>query len=211
MIDLEAIGSRLFSTNPQPNAVLDIPAEPIGGGPLPAPVAADEDPATCIEVEPESLAERLFGDDGTPPTDGNYLPIIGSVFDELDRQARSDGVDEDLAAIAEGRQAVNTTLQELGVGAPAAQELSIALAGFHHSPVSDDGIEAANERGHKHLQDFWGRKYDQNLAHARAGYQAAIKRVPWLKDEIENGAGSDPAVIKHFASIGRRMAGKARR
>lgn len=189
-----SLAERLYGKPAQEQAKQEAPAT------LPPTQPADE--------EPETLAERLFDGGGTPPPDGDYLPQISGVFDDLSRRARLEGADDDLASIEAGRAVVNTTLQDLGVGAPAAQELSIALAGFHHAPASDERLEAMNERTHQELRDSWGRKYDANLAYARAGYLEAVKRVPWLKAEIENGSGSVTGVINHFAAIGRRLARK---
>lgn len=170
-----------------------------------APIEASD------EAEAESFAERLYPEDGTPPEGGDYGPLVNDAFDTLERQERQapELSEENLVALREGRQQVQATLQEFGVGAPGAKELSGTFARYRELPMSDEALAVANVRCVQELQEAWGSKYAQNLAFAKAAYQEASKRIPWLAAEGENGAGSDPRVIKQFAAIGRRLAKRA--
>lgn len=153
--------------------------------------------------ESESLGDRLY-DGGEPPADGNYSPLLRDAFDRLEVEEREDA--EHLEAIAQGRQQVHEALAELGVGTAATRELTATFSGYRREPLPDDALSELGHRTEVALREQWGKHYDRNVAYARTAFDAALKRAPWLAQEVDSGAGNDAAVVRHFATIGRRMA-----
>jgi hypothetical protein len=101
---------------------------------------------------------------------------------------------------------VVATLREWGVGGPATRELSAAMASYRREPQSEEAMGETGARTEARLRETWGRNYERNVQFARDAFNAACKRMPWLAEEMDNGAGNDATVIQHFARIGRRMA-----
>ncbi len=153
--------------------------------------------------EEDSPGERMY-DGGEPPADGNYDPLIRQAFGPLEVEERDNP--ENMAAIAQGREQVVETLREWGVGAPATRELSATFAAYRREPQSEEAMGETGARTEARLRETWGRNYERNVQFARAAFNAACQRMPWLAGEMDNGAGNDAAVIQHFARIGRRMA-----
>jgi hypothetical protein len=177
-------------------AVLQAPASEVDTAP---PVIKPPEP----DPDEESPAERLY-DGGEPPADGNYEPLVRQAFGSLEVEERDNP--EHMAAIAQGREQVVETLREWGVGAPATRELSAAIASYRREPQSEEAMGETGARTEARLRETWGSNYDKNVRFARAAFNAACQRMPWLAEEMDNGAGNDATVIQHFARIGRRMA-----
>lgn len=163
-------------------------------------------PAVPAIAGSQDLAQRMYSDDGPPPTSGDYQALIAAPFEALERQLRETGDVANIDLVRQGMAQVNAAMRELGVGAAGAKELARTFAHYRQSPVDEDALESKNAECERQLRLKWGKAYAANLEYAKAAYAEARKRIPWLQDEQQHGAGSDPAVVIHFAAIGRKLA-----
>lgn len=180
----------------------------------PAPSAAEIDRAIAELVErPLSDGEQMASQ---AVQAGDPTRHLGAAFDALETEARTAGNAEDAAALAEGRQVAAQLMAEFEVRQDEARQLVGALS-KHHATYMDQGeidadtVERVNADALTKLRAEWGRDFDARLALARRAAAAAMAKAPWLDELIRNtAAGSDPALIRHFADIGLRQARKAR-
>lgn len=178
-------------------------ADPIPQHNAPAPQEAAQTPG--------DLAEALYDGSGAGVDSSAYHDAaLGSGFSALEVDARSDGDAETAQALAEGRRAAAELLAELAVPMPDAKGLAVAFAQYAREPMSDEALAVHGQRAEQSLRAEWGADYASNLAAARAAYAHASRRLPWLAELVEAGAGNNPAVIRAFAGMGRRLQGGRR-
>jgi hypothetical protein len=210
--ELAPIADRMYpdlakpSTTPEPTSII---ARATAGLPplkeAPKPAAKPGTPTI------PSLAERMYREDG--PIPDNYAPTTQAAFDPIERDLRRAGEADNLKALAAGRELVHATLKELEVGSTAAKEITRGFGTYRAKPVRDEHMDGHNANCERQLRALWPKpgQYEQNLQHAFAAVREAGKRIPWLRDELDLGAGSDPAVIAAFAKVGKRLAAKAKK
>ena len=206
MIDYDAIALRMYSKTPTPTVLTA--SEP----PVKQETEATEksEPEAVTEEPSESIADRLYNGDAGLPVDGNYLPAINETFDAVEKEARESGNEENVKAVFEGREVVNTALREFGVGVPAAREITQTFSKYRGSPLDIDSYERTTERTIAALRAKWGNQYETKMNHVRDAYDAACNRIPWFADEMDLGAGADIRVIEHLATIGSRLGKKGK-
>lgn len=217
MIDTETAANVLFgaTSKPSPSAatqpaaaptVLDR-ASPQSAAQAPAQTHKQpplDPPGHAGEAARTTQAQSLYGGDAAEGT--SYDTALATGFDALEHKARYDQNQDDVVALRDGRKAADATLRELAVPAPEARELTIALSEWStREPMSDAVLAETNERTLATLRREWGQDFQRNLSAARAAYEHAVAKLPWLDDLCEAGAGSQPAVIRHFSRIGLRM------
>ena len=201
-----AMGQRMFTHAEAPDRA---PSSLDVAGPKERQATIDE-----ILDRPESEGDRVAAAAEDPMDPTRHL---GSAFDALEQTARAAGNEADAAALAEGRKLAGELLAEYGVKATDARELVGTLSTHHQKYMEAGEIDAAtvtrvNADAMATLREAWGRDFNANLQMAREAARQAMKRAPWLDDLLRNSAaGSDPAVIRHFAQIGMRQRRAARR
>ena len=85
------------------------------------------------------------------------------------------------------------------------------MAWHAREPLSDAQLDSSRTEVEKATRVEWGRSYEANVKLAQQAAADAVRRLPWMRELIEGGAGNDPALIRHFASIGLRNAHRSRR
>ncbi|QSX75744.1 hypothetical protein HIV01_004255 [Lysobacter arenosi] len=205
-----------FRMFPSMGATTDPISDAQNGSQAPALTDHQLSPAEALSAD-ESLSERMYADGG-PVLDSPEAysgAALGATFDQLEHQARHDGNEPDAQALAEGRREASALLFEWSVPADHAHEIAMELSAWHDRWMRDElpSTDQIVENGAKALSELrktWGSQFDANLAFARTAYQQASKRLPWLADLVDSGAGNSAVLIKQFAAIGRRQARAAR-
>lgn len=201
-----------------PDLAARLYGQPAPAGPsAPAAPAADSTPQQHkagpqeVAQTPGDLAEALYSGEGAGVDASAYDgAALGSAFDSLEHEARSEGDTETAEALREGRREAAALLAELQVPTHEAKALAIALAEVARSPQSPEALEVHRERAAATLRAELGDRFDAELKLARAAYAHASRRLPWLAELVEAGAGNNPAVIRAFAGMGRRLQGGRR-
>lgn len=187
--------------------------------PGPAPTADD------LVAEPLSDADRVHPEGGHPldTADAYNNYALGEFFDALARDARHDGDTEEAAILAEGRQQAAALLHEMAVPAETASGIARELDTWNSRWIKgeladDDELTASRKSAEDVLREEWGAKYAARIELAQQAYKEAAKRLPWLRNLVEEcGAGNSANLIRHFATVGlnnarnRRGTGKNRR
>ncbi|MFT4197507.1 MAG: hypothetical protein QM601_06285 [Pseudoxanthomonas sp.] len=179
--------------------------------------AVEPKPEVQASVE-ELLAEQsqsaegvLYGVREAGPGTSYDTPVLEG-FVHLERQAADQNSEEGLTALAEGKREAVAILTEMRVPQDDASELVRELAHWHgREPLSGEGLRSQMADTEAELRRSWGRHYQANLLLAQRAAKDAMRRLPWLEGILENGAGNEPAVVKHFAAIGLRNARRAKR
>jgi len=201
----DSLAARLYG-QPAP-AGPSAPAMPVADPALQPPAAR----AQGVAQTPGDLSEALYSGEGAGVNASTYDgAALGSAFDSLEHEARSEGDTDTAEALREGRREAAALLAELQVPTHEAKTIAIALAEVARSPQSPEALEVHRERAATTLRAEWGDRYDSELRVARAAYAHASRRLPWLAELIEAGAGNNPAVIRAFAGMGRRLQGPGR-
>lgn len=187
--------------------------------PGPAPTADD------LVAEPLSDADRVHPEGGRPldTADAYNNHTLGEFFDALARDARHDGDTEEAAILAEGRQQAAALLHEMAVPTETASGIARELDTWNSRWIKgeladDDELTASRKSAEDVLREEWGSKYAARIELAQQAYKEAAKRLPWLRNLVEEcGAGNSANLIRHFATVGlnnarnRRGTGKNRR
>lgn len=220
MSDLATLAARMYppanaEATPAPEAppqsdlaarMYPAKSEDPEAAPEPAPVSVDE----LVQREP-TAGEAFYTQHGgseTPPE--TYNAMLAERFDGLEYRARHDGNEADSQALSEGRREAAALMHELQVTKPEAQELTRTLGNWMHKPALDEDANWDNKLTTLGaLEKEWGRDTQARIRLAQRTAAEACKRMPWLADLLESGAGNDIKLIKHFAEIGLRKARKA--
>ena len=185
------------------------PAKPVAAVPTPAELSAAVDAYVGREL---SIAERLQGA-GQGFTDTSAAEsAIGMKFEPM----MADADEADRAALREGHRAAAAAMVDFGIGASDANEIAGTLARW------DERVQIGNlpdqatlhqqrDRGLETLRQEWGDTFAVKVELARRACREAERRMPWLADLVDAGAGNDIAFVKQMAALGERMGRKARR
>ena len=197
------ISERMYPTKSGTEAALHAPAE----ADSPEQRSVDD-----LVNEVESLAGRMYGNQTTVETAVYDAKALNQAFNGLQQHYREMESQHDVAALAEGRAQTAVLLAEMAVPVEVAHDISSGLSTWHgREPLDDMQVAEYRSKTETTLKAEWGPKYEANIKLAQAAGAEAMKRLPWLRDLFETGAGNDPKIIRHFARIGLKNARRAKR
>lgn len=157
-------------------------------------------------AESERRADEFF-DGGRPVEAGQADSLLSGPFDPLLTQARLAGDAEAVGLLSEGRRQVAALFVEDGVGAPIVKDLISQFGDWHvRDPLSDDAIDALNERTMKALRQSWGQNTDRNISQAQTYLSRATQKMPWIADALDKGLGSQEGFIRAVYAASRSAA-----
>lgn len=226
--DPSTLAARLYG-NTAPETDSPAPQAPPTAAPAPEPpkppVAAQEPRQAQPSVTVDDLVhaeldhgERIYSMGGQVLEDAAQYDgrILAGTFEPLEGQARVSNETADAEALAEGRRQTAALLHEWSVPVHEAQGIASELRDWHERLVKGsvpdaEQVEQDRERTTALLHREWGSRCAANLALARQAYESAARRMPWLRDLMEAGAGNSPQILRHFAAIGLRNARRAAR
>lgn len=185
-------------------------------------------PVTTAEemvAEPTGDADRMYPEGGHPldSAEAYSSTALSEPFDALSTNARHDGDADEAAILAEGRQQAAALLHEMAVPSETASGIARELDTWNtrwiKGELADDAeLTLSRKSAEDTLREEWGSKYAARIELAQQAYKEASKRLPWLRNLVEEcGAGNSAALIRHFATVGlnnarnRRVSGKNRR
>ena len=186
------------------------PAKPVAAVPTTAELSAAVDAYVGREL---SVAERMYQDGGAAFTDTSAAEsAIGMKFEPM----MADADEADRAALREGHRAAAAAMVDFGIGASDANELAGTLARWDErvqiGNLPDEAtLHQQRDRGLETLRQEWGDTFAVKVELARRACREAERRMPWLADLVDAGAGNDIAFVKQMAALGERMGRKARR
>lgn len=190
------------ATEAGPAGIAQSAASPANAADSPQPTEATTD-ALGERLSTESV---LYGAGGVvPETPDGYASGLSSTFDSLEYAARYEQNHEDVQALAQGKQALMGTFHEFGVGDGLAGELTTTVAEYMRAPLSDERLIEQTDSVMRELQQEFGGETERMIAGAQRVAQEAMSRMPWLREYLEAGAGSDPKIIRAFAQIAKRL------
>lgn len=201
------------ATMPPPRTVQDSPFDAIYGDAHREP-APEQFSVEQLLAEPQSVADAIYPEGGRPldSADDYSRQALSEGFDAIQTQARHDQNAEETAALDAGRQEAAALLHEWAVPSEAARGIALELDGFNRRWINgdlptDDELDSSRQKTENALRKEWGPKYDANVELARQTYKEAAKRLPWLRNLVEDtGAGNSPMLIRHFATVGLKNA-----
>ncbi len=175
-----------------------------------APQPLPEVTVEQLTAEPLSAADLMYPDGGKAleSVQDYDQQTLRESFESFEFKARHDGNDADSAALEAGRLQAATALHEMAVPSEAAHAIAGELEGWHSRWMANDlpdldQMDATREQTEAALRKEWGPEYSANLELARSAYKDAAKRIPWLRNLVEEaGAGNSAALLRQFAKIG---------
>ncbi len=167
-----------------------------------------------VVTEQQSAEAALYPEGGQPldSAEAYSRDALRDGFDGVLTQARHDQDTAEEAQLAEGREQAAALMDEWKVPSETACDIARELDTFNRSWMkgelpTDKDLASTRQKGEALLRKEWGAKYEANVQLARQAYQEAAKRLPWLRNLVEDtGAGNSSALIRHFATVGLKNA-----
>ena len=111
-----------------------------------------------------------------------------------------------------GRRDAAAALHDMRIPAHEATLLASTFREWHlRDDAGEDAKHNAADAVFEQLEREWGRETGARIQLAQRTATEAAKRLAWLADLLNKGAGNDPRLIKTFADIGLRNARRAKR
>ena len=199
--------------------ILDLPpADPAKGAPEQADANPIPDAPADMTIEElvaagDPIATAMYGDGGqVPDTPSGYDAPLAGAFDGIEHDARWDGNEDEIAACMTGRRDAAAALHDMRIPAHEATLLASTFREWHlRDDAGEDAKHNAADAVFEQLEREWGRETGARIQLAQRTATEAAKRLAWLADLLNKGAGNDPRLIKTFADIGLRNARRAKR